>query len=134
MKRKRRSKATEVITAKTKVQDDANDIGEQERAAAQEQTLLAQHAFDGHSYWVGAHMSAAGGVENSISNARLYGCQAWALFLKPKMQWSCKDLSEESIDKFAKYLPQYGYADATEVNRILPHGSYLINLGSPEEV
>jgi hypothetical protein len=92
-------------------------------------TEAEMYAFEGNEWWVGAHMSVAGGVENSVSNARLYGCQAWALFLRPKMQWECKPISEDNIRLFAERLPQYKY----DAKRCLPHASYLINLGNPDK-
>ncbi|CAO1618361.1 unnamed protein product [Parajaminaea phylloscopi] len=88
----------------------------------------AMHAFDDNDHWVGAHMSIAKGVENAIPSARLYGCQAFALFLKPKMNWTYKALANENIQRFTEMLPRYGY----DGRRCLPHGSYLINLGHPD--
>lgn len=85
------------------------------------------HAYDDNAHWVGAHMSIADGVENSISSARRYACQGFALFLKAKMSWTYKPLAQENIEKFRRWLPALGYSGA----RCLPHGSYLINLGNP---
>lgn len=73
-------------------------------------------------------MSVSGGVENSILNARLYGCQAWALFLKPKMKWDCKPLTDDNIRLFHEWMPKFKYS----TNRCLPHGSYLVNLANPD--
>lgn len=91
-------------------------------------TQHEQHAFDDNDWWVGAHMSVAKGVENSIIAARAYGAQAFALFLKPKMNWTYKPLDQMNIDRFRAWLPAQGYHG----RRCLPHGSYLINLGNPE--
>lgn len=93
-------------------------------------TDAEMYAFEGRSHWVGAHMSVAGGVENSIVNARLYGCQAWALFLKPKMKWDCKPLTDENVQMFKEWLPKLRYDDT---RRCLPHGSYLVNLANPDD-
>ncbi|CAO1616263.1 unnamed protein product [Sympodiomycopsis kandeliae] len=87
------------------------------------------YAFEGRSHWVGAHMSVSGGVENSILNARLYGCQAWALFLKPKMKWDCKPLTEDNVRLFTEWMTKFKYNDT---RRCLPHGSYLVNLANPD--
>lgn len=76
----------------------------------------------------GAHVSAAGGVENAPLNAHLIGATAFALFTKNQRQWFSEPLSERSIELFRERCQQYGYTAA----QILPHDSYLINLGSPD--
>ncbi|PWN26780.1 AP endonuclease [Jaminaea rosea] len=75
-------------------------------------------------------MSIADGVENSIASARRYACEGFALFLKAKMNWTYKPLAQENIDRFRRWLPALGYTG----KRCLPHGSYLINLGNPNNV
>lgn len=77
---------------------------------------------------VGAHVSASGGVENAPLNAHKIGAKAFALFTKNQRQWKGKPLTEESIQKFRENCDQYGY----KPEHILPHDSYLINLGHPE--
>jgi deoxyribonuclease-4 len=78
--------------------------------------------------YVGAHVSASGGVENAVRNAAQIGASGFALFTKNQRQWVAKPLREKSIVKFKDFMQEYGYnADA-----ILPHDSYLINLGHPE--
>ncbi len=78
--------------------------------------------------YVGAHVSAAGGVENAPVNAREIGATAFALFVKNQRQWSAKPLTEENIERFKNNCATLGYSAA----HILPHDSYLINLGHPE--
>jgi len=79
--------------------------------------------------YVGAHVSASGGVENSVKNAVDIGADGFALFTKNQRQWVAKPLSEKSVSKFKELMELYGFnADA-----VLPHDSYLINLGHPEE-
>ena len=78
--------------------------------------------------FVGAHTSAAGGVFNSPINATKIGAQAFALFTKNQRQWTAKDLDTETIDKFKKELADSGILP----KHVLPHDSYLINLGHPE--
>jgi len=78
--------------------------------------------------YVGAHVSASGGVENAVKNAAEIGASGFALFTKNQRQWVAKPLSEKSISKFKDFMLDHGYnADA-----VLPHDSYLINLGHPE--
>ena len=78
--------------------------------------------------YIGAHVSAAGGVENAPLNAHNIGATAFALFTKNQKQWMAPPLSEKSIELFKQRCEEYGYTAA----HILPHDSYLINLGSPD--
>ncbi len=78
--------------------------------------------------FVGAHVSASGGVFNAVANAEAIGAQAFALFTKNQRQWVAKDLETATIDKFKKALDASGILP----KHILPHDSYLINLGHPE--
>ena len=79
--------------------------------------------------YIGAHVSAAGGVENAVKNAVSIGADGFALFTKNQRQWFAKPLSEKNIIKFKEFMKEHNYtADA-----ILPHDSYLINLGHPED-
>ena len=77
--------------------------------------------------YIGAHVSAAGGVQNAPLNAAAIGAKAFALFTKNQRQWHASPLSEESIAKFKENCATHGY----EPWQILPHDSYLINLGHP---
>ncbi|HEC45190.1 MAG TPA: deoxyribonuclease IV [Epsilonproteobacteria bacterium] len=78
--------------------------------------------------FVGAHVSASGGVDNAPLNAMAIGAKAFALFTKNQRQWAAKPLESKTIDDFhknlelSKILPKH----------VLPHDSYLINLGHPE--
>jgi deoxyribonuclease-4 len=78
--------------------------------------------------YVGAHVSAAGGVENAPLNAAKIGAKAFALFTKNQKQWQAKPLGAESIAAFKKNLA----AVAIAPRHVLPHDSYLINLGHPD--
>jgi deoxyribonuclease-4 len=78
--------------------------------------------------YVGAHVSASGGVENAVKNAVDIAANGFALFTKNQRQWVAKPLSEKSVHKFKELMDEHGFsADA-----VLPHDSYLINLGHPE--
>ena len=80
------------------------------------------------SKFVGAHTSAAGGVFNAVKNAEAIGAKAFALFTKNQRQWKAKDLETDVIDKFKRALDDSGI----QAKHVLPHDSYLINLGHPE--
>ncbi len=79
--------------------------------------------------FIGAHVSAAGGVQNAPLNAQNIGANAFALFVKNQRQWSAKPLEDAAVEAFkqnlsaAKILPEH----------VLPHDSYLINLGHPDD-
>lgn len=79
--------------------------------------------------YIGAHVSASGGVDNAPRNAAEIGATAFALFTKNQRQWAAPPLSEQQIEAFRAECERLGYTAA----QILPHDSYLINLGHPEE-
>ena len=78
--------------------------------------------------YFGAHVSASGGVENAPLNARKIGAGAFALFTKNQRQWVAAPLAAAQIDAFKANCAEGGYRPF----QILPHDSYLINLGHPD--
>jgi deoxyribonuclease IV len=79
--------------------------------------------------YVGAHVSAGGGVENAPVNAHMIGAKAFAFFTKNQKQWIAPPLSKKSISGFRDNCDKYGFKPF----QILPHDGYLINLGHPEK-
>ncbi len=79
--------------------------------------------------YFGAHVSASGGVENAVKNAKDIGATAFALFTKNQRQWIAPQLTAEQIATFKNAMAEAGFSAA----QILPHDSYLINLGHPDE-
>ena len=79
--------------------------------------------------YIGPHVSASGGVENAPLAAHELGATAFALFTKNQRQWKSAPLTENSIRLFKERCEQFGFFPA----QILPHDSYLINLGQPDE-
>jgi len=79
--------------------------------------------------FLGAHVSAAGGVENAPVNAHEIGATAFAFFTKNQRQWAANPLTEKNIASFKANCEKYGYQSCQN----LPHDSYLINLGHPEK-
>ena len=77
--------------------------------------------------FIGAHVSASGGVQNAPQNAKAIGATAFALFTKNQRQWHSAPLTDESIAAFKENCD-----GAFAPNQILAHDSYLINLGHPE--
>ncbi|MBE6387183.1 MAG: deoxyribonuclease IV [Lentisphaerae bacterium] len=78
--------------------------------------------------YIGAHVSTQGGVENAPLNAKNINATAFALFTKNQRQWFAPALKAESIEKFKENCAMCGYTP----DMILPHDSYLINLGQPD--
>ena len=79
--------------------------------------------------YVGAHVSAQGGVENAPLNANAIGARAFALFTRNQRQWFSSPLTKSGIKSFRDNCEKFDYRPF----QILPHDSYLINLGHPEE-
>ena len=79
--------------------------------------------------YIGAHVSASGGVENAPLNAKEIGANAFALFTKNQRQWVSAPLTQKSIEHFKNNCAEYGF----DASYIMPHDSYLINLGNPDE-
>ncbi|ALV91680.1 MULTISPECIES: deoxyribonuclease IV [Pantoea] len=77
--------------------------------------------------YIGAHVSASGGVDQAVIRAHELEATAFALFTKNQRQWKAAPLSGEVIDAFKTACEQYHFTSA----QILPHDSYLINLGHP---
>ncbi|MBL0687812.1 MAG: deoxyribonuclease IV [Sulfurospirillum sp.] len=79
--------------------------------------------------YIGAHVSASGGVFNAPINATKIGAKAFAFFTKNQRQWRAKELDSKTIFKFKEEL------EKSEIlpRHVLPHDSYLINLGHPED-
>lgn len=80
--------------------------------------------------YVGAHVSIAGGVQNAPLNAKTIGARSFAMFTKNQRQWLAKPLDSGSIREFRESCELFDFKPF----QILPHDSYLINIGSPEEM
>lgn len=79
--------------------------------------------------YIGAHISASGGVENAPLNAKAIGAKAFAFFTKNQRQWVASPYTEQNINLFKSRCKELGYSP----DHILPHDSYLINLGHPDD-
>ncbi|MDF2777709.1 MAG: endonuclease [Enterobacteriaceae bacterium] len=77
--------------------------------------------------FIGAHVSAAGGVANAAVRAAEIGATAFALFTKNQRQWRAAALTGATIDEFKAACEKHRFGPG----QILPHDSYLINLGHP---
>lgn len=77
--------------------------------------------------YVGAHVKTVGGIFEAAVNAFRINAKSFALFVKNQMQWNVPPLEDDTINKFKENLKKYEYT----VDKVLPHNSYLINLGNP---
>ncbi|MGE4563450.1 MAG: deoxyribonuclease IV [Victivallaceae bacterium] len=78
--------------------------------------------------YIGAHVSIAGGVENAPLNAAAIGATAFAMFTKNQRQWSAPPLEASSATAFKENCQIHHFPPEL----ILPHDSYLINLGQAD--
>jgi deoxyribonuclease-4 len=79
--------------------------------------------------FIGAHVSASGGVGNAVLNAEAIGATAFALFTRNQRSWVSKPLEQGDVNGFKSLMRERGF----DARYVLPHDSYLINLGSPDE-
>ena len=77
---------------------------------------------------IGAHVSAGNGVSQAPINAHEIGAQSFALFTRNPSRWQSKPISDKEAQAFKENCARYGFTP----DRLLPHDSYLINLGAPE--
>ncbi|WP_394547038.1 deoxyribonuclease IV [Pantoea ananatis] len=77
--------------------------------------------------YIGAHVSASGGVDQAVLRAHELEATAFALFTKNQRQWKAAPLSNDTIAAFRAACEKYHFGPC----QILPHDSYLINLGHP---
>jgi deoxyribonuclease IV len=77
---------------------------------------------------VGAHISASGGVENAPLNASQIGAKAFAFFTKNQRQWNASPITEAQAEAFKENCARLGFPPEA----VLPHDTYLINMGSPD--
>ncbi|CAL4319042.1 deoxyribonuclease IV [Buchnera aphidicola] len=82
-----------------------------------------------NNYYIGPHISIFGGVENSIKKAYNLNSTAFGLFLKNPLQWKFPEIKNFQIEKFKYNCKKYNFSN----NQILPHSSFLINLGHPDK-
>jgi deoxyribonuclease-4 len=76
---------------------------------------------------LGAHVSIAGGVAESIGRGKSIGCDCIQIFTKSSRQWKSKPYTEEEIATFKRNLRE------SEIGCVVAHDSYLVNLGAPDE-
>lgn len=84
---------------------------------------------NGLKMFIGAHVSVAKGVQNSITNCVHIGGNAFAMFLKSQRKWENPPLQDEHRKQFKALCSEHKYDAASH---IVPHGSYLVNLAQED--
>lgn len=79
--------------------------------------------------YIGSHTSIAGGLENAVIEASALGATAFGMFTKNQRQWASRPITKEESSKFRETLKELGFSK----EQVLPHNSYLINLGNPDD-
>ncbi len=79
--------------------------------------------------YLGAHVSTNGGLHNAPTNAAEIGANAFALFTKNQRQWIAKPLTDSEISTFRQTCEMHNF----DLSNILPHDSYILNLGSADD-
>ncbi|XP_022316467.1 uncharacterized protein LOC111120090 [Crassostrea virginica] len=78
--------------------------------------------------FVGGHVSISGGLYKAVLEAEEMGSRAFGMFLHSQRQWASKPLADKDAEKFKETCTEYGF----HPDMIIPHGSYLMNCGSPD--
>lgn len=78
--------------------------------------------------YIGAHVSTEGGVSNAPVNAYNIGARTFALFTRNPSRWKSSAITPREAALFIARCDELGFDRA----KLLPHDSYLINLGAPD--
>jgi len=78
--------------------------------------------------YLGAHVSIAGKIYDSLERTKLLGCNAMQIFSRNPRQWRELKLSKVDVKEFKKRRKAYG------IDYVVVHIPYLINLASPYDV
>ena len=79
-----------------------------------------------HELLIGAHTSAAGGVHKALLMGKEIGATTIQLFTANQKTWNTKEIAPEEVERWHECLKE------TQLQKIMSHDSYLINLGSPD--
>ncbi len=71
-------------------------------------------------------MSIAGGVYNALLHGEKAGCDTIQIFVKSSNQWKAKPFKLQELERYHQERKR------TEIEPVIAHASYLINLGSPD--
>uniref|UniRef100_A0A7I5E7I5 AP_endonuc_2 domain-containing protein n=1 Tax=Haemonchus contortus TaxID=6289 RepID=A0A7I5E7I5_HAECO len=102
-----------------------NEVQRQTRLTIGSKVLQAS---TGSKKCLGSHVSAAGGLEQAIYNACAEGNRSLGMFVRNQRQWNAKPMDEATVERWNHALKNTGFP----LSQVLPHGSYLMNPGSPD--
>lgn len=83
----------------------------------------------GNKKYIGAHVGIQGGIWKAVESCTEMGGSCFALFLGSQRSWKRPALDHTAAAKFREQCSLQEFDPA----HILPHGSYLMNCGSPKE-
>ncbi|CAI5440661.1 unnamed protein product [Caenorhabditis angaria] len=160
LKKSTNKKGTPIVTKKTKIirkhveetlkrmkeEEDQEDVENQEPEIKKSKIIASQEtaaqrklretigkrvetAAQASKKMLGFHVSAANGLQNAIYNARSEGCRSFAMFVRNQRTWNHKPMDEKIVENWRNAIIETSF----DLGMIVPHGSYLINCGSPEE-
>uniref|UniRef100_A0A915C5S2 Xylose isomerase-like TIM barrel domain-containing protein n=1 Tax=Parascaris univalens TaxID=6257 RepID=A0A915C5S2_PARUN len=109
------------LSARPKRKKAAEGTAEGNSIATNPVAEKVKKAAIGSKKMLGAHVSAAGGLENAVYNAVGIGCSSFALFLRNQRSWNAKPLDDHTVERFKTAI------------KVVPHGSYLVNAGSADQ-
>ncbi len=75
---------------------------------------------------LGAHVSAAGGVDKAPTRGHEIGCQCIQVFTRNQRTWKAKPVSDQEANNFRHQRVEQG------IGAVMSHTSYLINLAAPD--
>ncbi|KAI1724368.1 xylose isomerase-like TIM barrel domain-containing protein [Ditylenchus destructor] len=120
-------KAEELLTVKQEIRADEEQEGNSMQLTYK--NVIQKFSRFASRKMVGVHVSAAGGAHNAIYNALSLGCTSFSLFIRNQRRWDSKPMDDSAVEKWNNAIEATSYP----LSLIIPHGSYLINAGSPEE-
>lgn len=118
-------------TRKRKTEEALVDPGEDEDTVEKEADKKSSHLgmVRGTVKHIGAHVGIQGGIWKAVDACIEMGGSSFALFLGSQRSWKRPPLDPSAADKFRVQCSLQGI----DPTYILPHGSYLMNCGSPKE-
>ena len=78
--------------------------------------------------YIGVHVDSLVDIARAPAIAAGLGARAFALSVADPARWKSPAIPQEQIDGFKQSCLEYGFSS----RYILPHGRFVVNLGSPE--
>ncbi|KAG9338824.1 hypothetical protein JZ751_025261 [Albula glossodonta] len=117
------------LEEESKGSEEQEEIGGQESDGVEEKRRKKKGQKRGQHKYIGAHVSISGGIWKAVDDCVAMGGRSFALFLGSQRSWQRPPLNSAAAEKFQKACSENGFDPV----HILPHGSYLMNCGSPKQ-